>query len=114
MANAKLPLNVQKVSWTATSSSSWGTQLTGSFNLSANHTYMIIAGFPTISSSSAGNPVFIYDSTNWIKPITTGGTAVWLITPTIDLTNTSLKTGYSASTTYSDTSRAGLSIIQLT
>lgn len=113
MANVKLPLNVQKVSWTASSSNAWGAQLTGTINLYANHTYMIIANFPTISTGE-GNPVFIYDSTNWIKPIKTGGTAVWIITPTIDLIGTMLKTAYSASVTYSDTSRASLSVIQLT
>lgn len=113
MGSVKLPLEVTKVSWSASSSNAWGTGLTGNFNLYKGNTYIVIANFPTISPSTNAMPVYIYDSSNWIRPMTTNGCAVWILTPTIDLIGTRLSTGFSASVSYSNTGKANLSIIKI-
>lgn len=113
--SVKLPLEVQKIAWTATSSSAWATGLTNGMFLKAGNTYLIIARFPTLSSSSyEGYPVALgYSMSSTYRPITSNGIAMWIVTPSSDVNNSALCTGYSASVTYSNTSYAGLWVIKL-
>lgn len=113
MGSVKLPLEVQKIAWTKTSSSGWATALTDPMYLKAGNTYLIIASFPVLSTGE-GNPVAPgFSMSNNYRPITSRGTAIWIVTPSSDVNGSALCTGYSASVTYSNTSTAGLTVIKI-
>ena len=113
--STKLPLEVLSATWTATSSSSAGTNLTNTVSLAANSVYLIITNIPNTTSSS-GTYLQIrlsHNTSGTIRTVhKTRGIACWYVA-TSSATTTRVQSSSSTSLTYADISYAGLYAIKL-